>query len=113
MKPGRQIVRSILSTLIQNRTMASCDVRIPSLILQGRTIRKVMGGGGGEGDFQLVRFFFSPTASAGIFFAGKTLCTNFFFRQRLLCLSFSNFKRTILQKNCCTLLVLIIIKDHF
>ena len=25
---------------------------------KGRTIRKVMGGGGGEGDFQLARFFF-------------------------------------------------------
>ena len=45
---------------------------------KGRTIRKVMGGGG-EGDFQLARFFFSPSACAGIFFAGETLCTNFFF----------------------------------
>ena len=37
------------------------------------------GGGGGERDFQLARFFFSPSACAGIFFAGETLCTNFFF----------------------------------
>ena len=44
---------------------------------KGRTIRKVMGGG--EGDFQLARFFlFSPSACAGIFFAGETLCTIFF-----------------------------------
>ena len=38
-----------------------------------------MGGGGGEGDFQLARLFFSPPACAGIFFAGETLCTNFLF----------------------------------
>ena len=45
--------------------------------------------GRGEGDFQLARFFFSPSPCAGIFFAGETLCTNFFFRQILLCLSFT------------------------
>ena len=45
---------------------------------KGRTIRKVMGGGGGVGDLQLVRFFFSRTACAGIFFPGETPCTNFF-----------------------------------
>ena len=35
-------------------------------------------GGGGEGDFQLARFFFPSSACAGMFFAGETLCTNFF-----------------------------------
>ena len=68
------------------------------------------------GDFQLARFFFSPTACAGIFLQVKPSARIFFFRQRLLCLLFSNFKRTILQKNCCILLVLIIIKtifDHY
>ena len=40
-------------------------------------------GGGGEGDFQLARFFFSPSACAGIFFAGETLCTNFFFQTNI------------------------------
>ena len=45
--------------------------------LKGRTIRKVMGGGGG-GNFRLARIFFSLLACAGIFFAGETLCTNFF-----------------------------------
>ena len=49
---------------------------------KGRTIRKVMGGGG-EGDFKLAQFFFSPSACAGIFFAGKTLCTNFFFQTNI------------------------------
>ena len=39
---------------------------------------------GGEGDFQLARFFFfSPSACAGIFFAGETLCTNFFFQTNI------------------------------
>ena len=37
---------------------------------KGRTIRKVMGGGGGEGDFQLARFFFFVFC----------LCRNFFCR---------------------------------
>ena len=48
---------------------------------KGRTIRKVMGAGGGGGeDFQLARIcFFSLTASAGIFFLGEPLYTNFFF----------------------------------
>ena len=32
------------------------------------------------GDFQLARFFLSPTACARIYCAGETLCTNFFFR---------------------------------
>ena len=45
---------------------------------KGRTIRKVMGGGG-VGNFQLVRFFFSLTAFAEIFFSGEPLCTNFFY----------------------------------
>ena len=36
------------------------------------------------GDFQLARFFLSPTACARIYCAGETLCTNFFFRQILL-----------------------------
>ena len=63
--------------------------------LQGRTIRKVMGGGGGGGGrgiFSSHDCFFSPSACAGIFFAGETLRTNFFFffRQILLCLSFTN-----------------------
>ena len=46
---------------------------------KGRTIRKVMGGGGGRGIFSSHDFFFSPSACAGIFFAGETLYTNFFF----------------------------------
>ena len=50
------------------------------LAFKGRTIRKVIGG---EGDFQLARFFFSPSACAGIFFAGETLCTNFFFQTNI------------------------------
>ena len=36
------------------------------------------------GYFQPVRFFFSRTACAGIFFPGETPCTNIFFRQILL-----------------------------
>ena len=52
---------------------------------KGRTIRKVMGGGGeGWGIFSLHEFFFPLTACAGIFFSGEPLCTNFFFRQILL-----------------------------
>ena len=35
---------------------------------KGRTIRKVMGGGGGRGIFSLHDIFFSSTAYAGIFF---------------------------------------------
>ena len=59
-----------------------------SLIMhKGRTIRKVMGGGGGWGIFSLYEFFFSRTACAGIFFPGETPCTNFFFRQILLFLT--------------------------
>ena len=46
---------------------------------KGRTIRKVMGG---RGIFSLHDFFFSPSACAGIFFAGETLCTNFFFSDK-------------------------------
>ena len=49
---------------------------------KGRTIRKVMGGGGGRGIFSLHEFFFLPTACAGIFFSGETLCTNFFFSDK-------------------------------
>ena len=45
-------------------------------------------GGGGEGNFQLARiFFFLPTACAGIFFSGETLCTNFFFQTNIAFLS--------------------------
>ena len=77
---------------------------------KGRTIRKVMGG---RGIFSLHDFFFRPLLVQEFFLQVKPSARIFFFRQRLLCLSFSNFKRTILQKNCCTLLVLIIIKDHF
>ena len=54
---------------------------------KGRTIRKVMGGGGVVGNFQLARIFFSLTACAGIFFSGEPLCTNVFFRQILLFLN--------------------------
>ena len=50
-----------------------------SPIAKGRTIRKVMGGGGGWGIFSLQEFFFSLSACAGIFFSVDTLCTNFFF----------------------------------
>ena len=45
---------------------------------KGRTIRKVMGGGG-WGIFSLQEFFFMLSACAGIFFSVDTLCTNFFF----------------------------------
>ena len=46
---------------------------------KGRTIRKVMGGGG-VGDFQLVRiFFFRALLVQELFFPGETPCTNFFF----------------------------------
>ena len=41
---------------------------------KGRTIRKVMGGGGGE--ILACTNFFSLFAWAGIFFAGETLCTS-------------------------------------
>jgi len=47
----------------------------------GRSIRKVIEGGGGggkEGNFQLARIFSLLTACAGIFFSGETLCMNFF-----------------------------------
>ena len=45
---------------------------------KGRTIRKVMGGGGGWGIFSLHDYFFWPTACAGIFFAGETPLQEFF-----------------------------------
>ena len=49
------------------------------LSTKGRTIRKVMGGGGGLGDFQLARyFFFRPLLVQEFFFSGETLCTIFF-----------------------------------
>ena len=59
------------------------QLRSPPQGSKGRTIRKVMGGGGGgegggRGIFSLHDFFFSPTACAGIFFAGESLCMNFF-----------------------------------
>ena len=41
------------------------------------------GGGGGEGDFQLGRFFFRPLLVQEFFFAGETLCTNFFFQTNI------------------------------
>ena len=47
-------------------------------------------------------FFLQVKPSARIFFSDK-----YCFVCGIL------IKRTILQKNCCTLLVLIIIKDHF
>ena len=40
-----------------------------------------MGGGGGFSACTI--FFFSPSACAGIFFAGETLCTNFFFQTNI------------------------------
>ena len=55
------------------------------LVNKGRTIRKVMGGG--RGIFSLHEFFFLPTACAGIFFSGETLCTNFFFQTNIAFLS--------------------------
>ena len=42
-----------------------------------------MKGGGGVGNFQLARIFFSLTACAGIFFSGEPLCTNFFFQTNI------------------------------
>ena len=59
--------------------------------LKGRTIRKVMGGGGGDGGFSACMIiFFSPTGCAGIFFAGETFLQEFFLRQILLCMLFTN-----------------------
>ena len=49
---------------------------------KGRTIRKVMGGGGGEFS-ACTNFFFSLTACAGIFFSGEPLCTNFLFQTNI------------------------------
>ena len=52
---------------------------------KGRTIRKVMGGGGGEGNFQLARiFFFCPLLVQEFFFQAKHSARIFFFRQILL-----------------------------
>ena len=48
---------------------------------KGRTIRKVMGGG--VGNFQLARIFFSLIACAGIFFSGEPLHMNFFFQTNI------------------------------
>ena len=50
------------------------------------------------GDFQLVRFFFSPTARAGIFFAGETPLQEFFF---------------FFQTNYCFVCHLLIKKNYF
>ena len=44
------------------------------MTIKGRTIRKVVGGGGG--DFQFAGIFLR-SACAGIFFSVDTLCTNF------------------------------------
>ena len=55
---------------------------------KGRTIRKVMGGGGGVGDFQLVRiFFFAHCLCRNFFFQVKPPARIFFFRQILLFLT--------------------------
>ena len=70
-----------------NSEMAYLNEASPCSLLKGRTIRKVMGGGGGWGIFSLYEFFFSRTACAGIFFPGEFPCTNFFFRQILLFLT--------------------------
>ena len=52
---------------------------------KGRTIRKVMGGGGGEGNFQLARiFFFCSLPVQEFFFRVKPSARIFFFRQILL-----------------------------
>ena len=48
------------------------------LYYKGRTIRKVMGGGG-WGIFSLPEFFFLPNSCARIFFLATALCMNFFF----------------------------------
>ena len=40
-------------------------------------------GGGGVGNFQLARIFFSLIACAGIFFSGEPLRTNFFFQTNI------------------------------
>ena len=53
-----------------------------SLTTWGRTIRKVMGGGG-WGIFSLYEFFFSRAACAGFFFLGETPCTNFFLKTNI------------------------------
>ena len=50
---------------------------------KGRTIRKVMGAGGGEFS-ACTNFFFRSLLMQGFFFSGQPLCTNFFFRQILL-----------------------------
>ena len=77
-----------LSTLQGDITKISCIMfdflgcrkfsEFPGGGTKGRTIRKVMVGGG-VGNCQLARiFFFLLTACAGIFFSGERLCTNFF-----------------------------------
>ena len=54
-------------------------------LAKGRTIRKVMGvGGGGGRNFQLARiFFFRPLLVQDFFFSGEPLCMNFFFQTNI------------------------------
>ena len=67
-----------------------------------------MMGGGGEGDFQLARFFFffHPLLVQEFFLQVKP-SARIFFQTNIALFVIYQLKRTILQKNCCTLLVLI------
>ena len=56
--------------------------------LKGRTIRKVMGWGGGGGIFELHKFFFVDISLAGVFFS---VCKNFFPGYSLCTIFFSPF----------------------
>ena len=50
----------------------------PLIASKGRTIRKVMGGGGGEFS-ACTNFFFAHCFCRNFFFLGEPLCTNFFY----------------------------------
>ena len=58
-------------------------------------------------------FFFRPLLVQEFFLQVKPSARIFFFSDKYCFVCHLLIKRTILQNNCCTLLVLIIIKDHF
>ena len=61
---------------------------------KGRTIRKVMGGGG---IFSLPEFYFWPISCARICFLATALCVNFFFLRKYL--PYAQFAIKLIKNN--------------
>ena len=75
----RKKEREILSVAGRGRAGWSRKPQVTNCVTMGRTIRKVMRGGGGGGVSVCRNFFFFAQSLCRNFFSVDTLCTNFFF----------------------------------